>query len=378
VTFATPVSRPPWRWSEAWRAALPPWLLARVLVPGALLVSRHLADELGVVPRPRELDAGLFSWDASFYADIARHGYDSVGDAGLRFFPLYPLLGRALALVPGVGTKAALLVVANAAALVAGLLLHALATREHDDADLARRGAWFLALAPPAFVLVMGYAEALFLALSIGVFYALRTERWWWAAGLGVLAGMTRPVGVLLVTAALVEVARGMSRATTRHKVARVAALVGPGAGLFAYLSWVDDRTHDFWAVFRVYDDPQLRGDTVSPVSSLADAFGALGDGDRLGTGLHFLTAIGLLLLLVVLARSWPASYTVYAGTTLLVLLTGSTLNSLERYALACFPFVLAAATVFRRPVAERAALVVSSAALFALAVLAFAGVHVP
>jgi hypothetical protein len=130
--------------------------------------------------------------------------------------------------------------------------------------------------------------------------------------------------------------------------------------------------------VLRAYDDPQLRGDTVSPLHSLGDALGALGDGDQLGTGLHFLTALGLLALVVVLARTWPASYSLYAATTLFVLLTASTLNSLERYALACFPFVLAAATVFRRPVLERGALVLSGAGLFALAMLAFAGVHVP
>ena len=47
---------------------------------------------------------GLRVWDAAFYVDIARGGYDAVGTDGLRFFPLFPLLGRALALVPGIDT----------------------------------------------------------------------------------------------------------------------------------------------------------------------------------------------------------------------------------------------------------------------------------
>ena len=58
------------------------------------------------------------------------------------------------------------MIVSNVSALVAGVLLYILARRETGDARLATRAAWFLALAPAAFVLVMGYTEATTIALG--------------------------------------------------------------------------------------------------------------------------------------------------------------------------------------------------------------------
>ena len=126
----------------------------------------------------------------------------------LRFFPLVPMLAKPFIWV-GIPAKAAVLIVSNISALVAGVLVYMLARREGRDAAFATRAAWFLALAPAAFVLVMGYTEGTTLALAIGVFLALRSKRWWVAAGLGVLAGLTRPSGFLLALPALIEAARG-------------------------------------------------------------------------------------------------------------------------------------------------------------------------
>ena len=62
---------------------------------------------------------GLLGWDAGWYEAIARSGYGPLGHQSLRFFPLFPLVGRALAVLPGVSAGAALVVVANVSALVA-------------------------------------------------------------------------------------------------------------------------------------------------------------------------------------------------------------------------------------------------------------------
>ncbi len=81
--------------------------------------------------------------------------------------------------------------------------------RETGDDALARRAAWLVCLAPAAFTQVMGYAEGTLLALSVGTFLALRARAWWWAAVLGLAAGATRPLGVLLVVPAAIEAMRG-------------------------------------------------------------------------------------------------------------------------------------------------------------------------
>ena len=84
--------------------------------------------------------------------------------------------------------------------------------------------------------------------------------------------------------------------------------------------------------------------------------------------------------LLVVLARRWPASYTLLRGRGASSLaLTARNLDSLERYGLSTLPFVLALADVARH--GRRASARCSSlaaAGLVAASVLAFTGVLVP
>ena len=137
-------------------------------------------------------------------------------------------MARYLALGIAGATGVTLLIVANASALALGALLHRLVIVETGDRALARRAAWLIALVPPAVVLVMGYAEATAIALAVAAFLALRTRRWEWAAAAGLLAGLARPLGVLLVVPAALEAARGWSGVSRRDGISRVSAVVAP------------------------------------------------------------------------------------------------------------------------------------------------------
>ncbi len=76
-------------------AVLPAWIVARVLVAAAYVVAIVIADRLTPGARPHQISEGLIAWDGTWYRDIATGGYAQTGLAGLRFFPLLPLLGRA-------------------------------------------------------------------------------------------------------------------------------------------------------------------------------------------------------------------------------------------------------------------------------------------
>jgi hypothetical protein len=84
-------------------------------------------------------------------------------------------------------------------------------------------------------------------------------------------------------------------------------------------------------------------------------------------------------LLVVVLFRRWPFSFAIYATVALVVALSSHNLDSLERYALAIVPLVLAAADLIgtKRDV-EEIVFVAAAAGLVAASVLAFTGVMVP
>jgi len=235
------------RGDGALTAILPGWITARLLVGGALALSRFLAGELHPTVTAAAVRAhqGLLAWDASWYARIAAHGYAPLPDESIRFFPLVPILSRGLADVTPLDARGALVVVANASALVLGLLLYRLVRLETGDGALARRSVWLVALAPPAYVFVMGYTEATASALAVAMFLALRTRRWGWAALAGALAGLARPVGVLLVVPAAIEATRGWRAVRPRQRFPRVIAVVAPAAGAGAYLGWVQLRFGD-------------------------------------------------------------------------------------------------------------------------------------
>ena len=200
------------RVGQAVLQALPAWIVARVLV----LISLILAHLLVGTVRPGNLAAqlkvheGLLSWDAGWYESIAGHGYVASGLQSVRFFPAFPMVARVLGAVTGMGVGPALVVVANLSALGAMAALVVLVRTDGGDAGLARRSMWLLALAPPAYSLVLGYADASLLLCAVVTVLAARTGRWWTAAAAGLVAGLLRPVGVLLVVPVAIELWRSV------------------------------------------------------------------------------------------------------------------------------------------------------------------------
>ncbi len=311
------------------------------MVAGALVAAHEFVNQAkpsaAVATRVHE---GLLGWDAGWYESIARHGYAGAGHLSLRFFPLVPLLTRAVSVVPGVGFGAALVVVANVSAFVGVALLAVLARRETGDEALARRAAWLVCLAPAAFTQVMGYAEGTLLALSVGTFLALRARAWWWAAALGLAAGATRPLGVMLVIPAAIEALRGWRSSAPGRHAARVAAVVGPAVGLRGVprLGAVAVRRRP--GPVPGAATGKLRGGIADPLRTLAHDASLLAHGRHLGSALHLPWALLAVALVVVALRRWPVAYGAFAAAVLVVALTASNLDGFERYALSAFPLV--------------------------------------
>src|SRR5262249_678863 len=142
-------------------AVLVPYVVSRVLVFATLGLTREMVHRLDVVHEPVQIRMGLTAWDGSFYPDIPPGGSDAGTRAGPRLFPLFPLVARAVVLLPGVDARLAVVLVANGCALLLGFVLYRLAFYERRDEAFARRAVWFVYLVPPAFVLVFAYAEAM-------------------------------------------------------------------------------------------------------------------------------------------------------------------------------------------------------------------------
>jgi len=170
-----------------------------------------------------------YQWDAGWYLRIAGNGsqmgysrYTAEAHhhfSAFAFFPLYPLLVRAAAvLVPGAldsipvsgggGTPPASLVlaglvVANLAFVLALIALYLLA-ESRAGPGAARRTVLLLCLFPTTIFFSAPYSESLFFLWLVLFFLCLDRRRWWLAGLCGLLASATRSNGVFLVIPYLV------------------------------------------------------------------------------------------------------------------------------------------------------------------------------
>ncbi len=374
------------RLPESLREAALPYVVARVVVLATLGLAHFVVDRThpataGVAAR---VHAGLLGWDAGWYETIARTGYAPLGRDSLRFFPVVPALTHALAWVPGLGDGPALVLLANAAALAATAMLYLLVRRETGSGAVARRSVWILSLLPAAFVLVMGYAESVFLVFALGCFLSLRPPRTDGARPRFVLAGtlafaaaLTRPIGVLLFLAVLAEVVRWWPRLGRSERVAGIGAVAAPFVAVAAFLAWSKHTVGDWWAPVRVQLESSHHGGLADPFATLYDdARGLLHH--HVGTALHVPWVLLAVAMLLVCWRRLPAPYTLFALAVLVTALAGSNLDSFERYALSAFPLSIAAALVITDTQVERAVLALLSAGLAGYALLAFLNISVP
>jgi hypothetical protein len=374
--------------TESVRASVLPFCVSRAIVLAALGIARFLVDQLGPSLRSATgakaigtSHSGLLSWDAAWYLRIAEVGYGGAGKQALRFFPLFPLLGRLVGSLPGISYGTALIVLANVFGFGALVLLHALVSRESLGHETAERSIWILSLWPAAFVLVMGYAESLLLCLSIAAFLCWRTGRWWWSIVPAYFAGLCRPVGVLLALPALVEAVswwRSSGHRSLGSASSRLLAIAAAPAGMVTYLAWSAATHGSFFEPLSEQTSRLHRGGISDPIATLLHDTSDLVHGHHLGTALHAPFAALFVILTIYLFFRLPAAYGLYAAATMAVALTAPNLDSLERYGLACFPLAIAAGCLTERPMVQRVVLSGMGALLAAYALLAFLGLYVP
>ncbi|KUL36209.1 hypothetical protein ADL12_19215 [Streptomyces regalis] len=196
-------------------------------------------------------------WDADWYLGIADHGYArELGTAysanNLAFFPLYPVLVKAVAAVtPGTlaSTGLALAVIAS---FVAAWGVFAVGDRLHGRRVGTLLTVLWAAL-PVGLVQWMGYTESLFTALAAWSLYAVLTGRLLTAAWLAALAGLTRPTGIAVAAAVTVAALLALRR---RFRLRTLAAAALAPLGWCGYVGWVGlrvGRWDGYFAVQRLW-----------------------------------------------------------------------------------------------------------------------------
>lgn len=142
----------------------------------------------------------LYPWanfDGVHYLSIAGQGYQN----NERFFPLYPLLIKALSFA---GPFFIAFTIANIAFLASLFVMYKLIRLDYSN-KIASSTILFVLIFPTSFFFASLYSESLFLALSLLSFLAARKRKWFLVGVLGMLTSATRIVGILLLPALLYE-----------------------------------------------------------------------------------------------------------------------------------------------------------------------------
>jgi len=179
-------------------------------------------------------------YDASWYNQIALSGYKEAYHTA--FFPLYPLLERSLLHFVSTPYIAGLLI-SNIAGLVMLMVLYRL-VREDFGPEQAWRSVLYLSVFPTAFFFAAEYNESLFVCLTLLSFYYMRHGRWWLAGLFGLLAGLTRSVGILLLVPFAYEYLYQHQFDLRKFRLSILSGgLFAAGMGIFAAYCYI--RFHD-------------------------------------------------------------------------------------------------------------------------------------
>jgi len=330
-------------------ATLPAWLAAHLVV---LLVCWRISPGDPLNP--------LYSWDTHWYlaeADGMAHGgnvfTDQTGVGGLaHFFPLTSLATAALTILTRLPTGFVLFAFCWAMSLLFGALVYLIAHTETGDEAAARRSAWLSQLAPGAFVLVMGYTEPLAGVLAAGYFLAVRRGRLGWAVVLGLLAGVSRPTGVVLALFGTIEAIRLAHRHGWRltSLLEGLAQAAAPVVGLGGYLLYCQLHFGDWILPYAQQVAGGNRGSVAqNPLTTFQDLYrgGYQFGGQILSTSV--ICALIALAGLIACVFKLPASYTAWSAAMFWLGITSPWFTSEPRYLAALFPLLVALAAVARR-----------------------------
>src|SRR5579859_3519605 len=320
-----------------------------------------------------------FRWDTGHFVHIATYGYTDAWRT--TFFPLYPLLIKAVAPLTHNPFTAELLI-SNIALLVVSMVLYQLVCEDFDR-ERADRAVLYLSVFPTAFFLAVGYNESLFLCLALLCFYQMRRGKWWLAGLFGLFASLTRSAGLFLALPFCFEYLR---QHEFRWRALRFSglsvALIPAGLvafSLFCYLRFGDwlafSHAQAHWQRhFELPWDGMLGSIQAIQSSTGLLSFQALRNLLDLGPDLFVLA---LIILSLVGPWRFPRThlaYSLYAAVLYLFfhfVPNGGTglypLESMSRFMLEIFPAFIVLATLGSHRLIHRPYLMVASAILFFL-----------
>ena len=315
------------------------YVLSRVAVLFAAMGAKWFAPHLQLFSA---LTAG---WDGHWYTLIAQHGYphhvvNEGNGSRWAFFPAWPLAMRAAVEVTRLSYGQATVILSFVLGLTSAIALW-LAVREVFGSVVADRAVLLYVFFPTAYVLSLGYSEALFITTCGACLYMLSRRHWITAALFATLGSLTRDFGVVLI--ACVVVGAGHAFLTNRRKIRPLVAVAIAPLGFVAWLVyswWTAGTPLAFVQAERFWGDSHFVWFTT-PILAVVDVFTgpqALKDGQVVLCVLGVAFAYGGIVLLSK-ARdkgvTMPLFWWVFTIASTLMVLSSYEPDSVLRYSMA-------------------------------------------
>jgi len=263
-------------------------------------------------------------FDTLWYVHIATQGYDHA--KAVVFYPLYPILIRAVSLVIPWPLVSALLLATLAACFWFWGIEKLLSI--DFEARQVRRIIVLAAVWPASFIFFCGYPDSLVGAFTVWSLFFARKQRWGTAGLLGLAAGLTKAVGSLVLVPLGILAWRQRTRSAWWALVAGLGPLFYSGYLLWRGLPLPSEAYPLYW-----------RTHVAMPWTTLASVADALGRSYSFGLRLNLL-AVAIATALV-LMRGVRLEYRLYALSCVALFLAKETnplLQSSVRYVAIVFP----------------------------------------
>ncbi len=363
------------------KEVLVPFFLSRLFVLSALVVAHEVVIKTAAT-NPKTLalyHERIFGWDAGYYIQIATSGYGSHLNSSIRFFPLFPLVGKIFSLISFIPTKYSLLIISNVATLAAGFVIYEIAATKFSK-KVASLGVWICLFAPASYALVAGYSDSLLILLESVVILAATKRRTAIVLAAGFLAGLDRPTGVVLSIFIFFEYLTYFHRQKVpilKSIFRAVLPSIGPGLGTVTFLSYALYKYHDFFAPLSTQLGTNHRGSFTDPFVNAVDSVKEVFTG-HIGSFMHLPWVVVAIVILMLGIKKVPFNWSLYAGVSLILILISKNLDGFERYLGDIVPLLVVGAYETDRVKQEKIVVMLLAVTMMTYSVLALIGVYTP
>lgn len=289
----------------------------------------------------------FFRFDSAWYNEIIQTGYsyNPEKQSNVAFFPLYPILVKAIASLTSLSVPIAGLLLSNLCLIFALIFVYKI-----SNIYLNKRGSEkvliLMLVFPTSFFYSCFYTESLYLLTTAACFYFFLNKKYFWSGFFGFFASLTRVTGVIIFLAFAIELLWKYLKKKELPRRESLFLLLIP-CGLIAYMVFLAWKFNEPLAFIKV-QDLWGRDERVFPLITLINYWKNINfmfpkDANNavrfLNTFFSF-SFLGILLFSIV-KKPLNISLLIFAFLSFFLPLSTGTTESMMRYMMTIFPIFI-------------------------------------